>query len=193
MTPLLISFCIAYLLGSISTGVLYAKLTGTPDPRLSGSKSSGATNLLRQQGKKAGAIVLFGDMLKGIIAILLASYLNLPTDWLPAVGFFAFLGHLYPVFFKFKGGKGAATGMGVLFVVFGYWSLVVIGIWLFVVWRNKYSSLGALFASGCAFLMAPWVLGWIPSLPILLMCTLLAYKHQANLKRLMAGTEPKIS
>jgi len=140
----------AYLIGSISTAIIVCRLMGLPDPREGGSGNPGATNVLRiggEKGKKAAAITLLGDSLKGLIPVLVAQGMGLEPLWIVLVGFMAFIGHLYPVFFKFQGGKGVATMLGVMFGLSLPIGLAVAGTWLFVAKVLKISSLSALIAA----------------------------------------------
>ncbi len=182
---------LGYLLGSIPFGLLLTRAAGLGDVRAIGSGNIGATNVLRTGSKKLAAATLLLDGLKGTAAVLLARYV-----WgeAPAVlaGLFAFLGHIYPVWLRFKGGKGVATYIGVLAGLHWPAALTFCAIWLAVALTLKYSSLSALVAS----LAAPLVLWWAgeTTLAIVasLMTALLLWKHRANIARLMAGTEPKI-
>ncbi len=180
----------AYLFGSISTAIIVCKLMGLPDPRSQGSGNPGATNVLRVGGKKLAAITLAGDSLKGLIPVLFGRWLEAPDMTLALVGLAAFLGHLYPVFFGFRGGKGVATLFGVLFGLHWVVGLATVGTWLFVAKILKISSLSALVAS----LLAPlyvWLI--IPSREFIiitaLMTLLLYWRHRSNIKRLLRGEE----
>lgn len=186
----------SYLLGSLSSAIIVCKLMGLPDPRSEGSGNPGATNVLRIGGKKAAAITLFGDMLKGLLPVLAAH--SLVTDNYPviaAVGMAAFLGHLYPVFFKFQGGKGVATMLGVLFGFHWGVGLATALTWLMMAKVFKISSLSALIAT----LLAP-VFVWkiMGTLPVLIMTTaimtaILYWRHRSNITRLIKGDEGSIS
>jgi len=180
----------AYLFGSISTAIIVCKLMGLPDPRSQGSGNPGATNVLRVGGKKPAAITLAGDSLKGLLPVLLAQWLEASPMTLALVGLGAFLGHLYPVFFGFRGGKGVATLFGVLFGLHWGVGLATVGTWLFVAKVLKKSSLSALVAS----LLVPlyiWLI--IPSQEFMiistLMTVLLYWRHRSNIRRLIQGTE----
>ncbi|MCK5092187.1 MAG: glycerol-3-phosphate 1-O-acyltransferase PlsY, partial [Gammaproteobacteria bacterium] len=140
-----------YLLGSISSAIIVCKLMRLPDPRTQGSGNPGATNVMRLGGKKAAAITLAGDMLKGLIPVAIAQSLDMNMLVISSVGLAAFLGHLYPVFFRFKGGKGVATAIGVLLAASWKVGLAVIITWLIVARLLRISSLAALIA----FLLAP--------------------------------------
>lgn len=183
----------AYLAGSVSSAILASKLAGLPDPRANGSGNPGATNVLRLGGKKAAALTLLGDMLKGLAPVLIAKYMGLPPLALAGVALAAFLGHLYPVFFGFRGGKGVATFLGVLLGLSWWVGGAVILTWLIIALLTRYSSLAALSA---AFL-APLYLHWIGApaefmLVGVIMTTFLLWRHQGNIRNLLSGTEARI-
>ncbi len=183
----------AYLLGSLSTAVIVSKLAGLPDPREQGSKNPGATNVLRLGGKKAAIITLLGDALKGLVPVVIADALSASPDILAAVGLAAFLGHLYPVFFGFKGGKGVATALGVL-SGFSVWvGLAVLATWLLMAFLFRISSLAALTAATLAPLYV-WLLRESPVLSgaALAMALLLISRHRGNIERLLRGEESRI-
>lgn len=186
----------AYLLGSISTAIIVCRAMGLPDPREGGSGNPGATNVLRiggEKGKKAAAITLFGDMLKGLLPVLVAHAMDLSAHVIVLVGFVAFLGHLYPVFFGFKGGKGVATMLGVMFGLSLPIGLAVAGTWLFVAKVLKISSLSALAASALAPLYIYFLAGemvWVYYSAAL--SVILFWRHRSNIKRLLNGEESLI-
>lgn len=184
---------LAYLMGSLSTAVLVCRLFGLPDPREEGSKNPGATNVLRLGGKQAAAITLAGDALKGLVPVLLAQMLDAPPPMLAAVGLGAFLGHLYPVFFGFKGGKGVATALGVLSGLSGWLGLAVLLTWIMMAALFRYSSLAALTAASLSPLYA-WFLLHSPVITgaALTMALLLVSRHRANIERLLRGEESRI-
>jgi len=182
-----------YLLGSLSSAIIVCRLLGLPDPRGEGSGNPGATNVLRIGGKKAAAITLIGDMLKGLVPVLIAKLLGADLTIQAAVAVAAFLGHLYPLFFGFKGGKGVATALGVLLGLHWPVGLLTIATWLVIAKVFKISSLAALLA----ILVTPlyiWLL--IPNnsliIAMLFMGTLLFWRHRTNIKGLLAGSEGKI-
>ncbi len=182
-----------YLLGSVSTAIITCKIMGLPDPRTVGSNNPGATNVLRSGGKKAAAITLIGDMLKGLIPTLIAVLMQSPDKAIAAAGLSAFLGHLYPLYYGFKGGKGVATLLGVLIGSQWLVGLGTIVIWLMMAFTFKYSSLSALVAA----LFAP-VLMWfttgslVMSITASIMTLLLFWRHRRNIANLLAGNESKI-
>ncbi len=181
---------VAYLLGSISSAVIVCRLMGLPDPRQEGSGNPGATNVMRIGGKKAAGITLAGDMLKGLIPMLLAHGMGASTSVLVLVGLAAFLGHLYPVFFAFQGGKGVATAFGVFLGLDWRVGLAVLATWLLVYKLGKISSLSALTAAVLAPLYV-WLL--LPAVQFTyaaaFISALLIWRHQSNIKRLLKGEE----
>ncbi len=183
----------AYLIGSISTAIIVCKLMGLPDPREGGSGNPGATNVLRiggEKGKKAAAITLVGDMLKGLIPVLIAHWMQLEAELIILVGFMAFIGHLYPVFFGFKGGKGVATMLGVMFGLSLPIGLAVGATWLFVAKGLKISSLSALIATALAPVYIYFLSGefsWVFYTAV--MTVFLFWRHRGNIQRLMSGEE----
>jgi len=193
MTTNLLMIVAGYLLGSLSSAIIICRLLGLPDPRGQGSGNPGATNVLRIGGKKAAAATLIGDMLKGLIPVLIAKLLGADLAIQAAVAVAAFLGHLYPVFFGFQGGKGVATALGVLLGIHWPVGLLTIATWLVIAKVFKFSSLAALLA----ILVTPLYMWWlIPDesliAAMLFMGTLLFWRHRSNIKDLLAGTEKKI-
>ena len=183
----------AYLLGSLSSAVIVCKIMGLPDPRKEGSNNPGATNVLRIGGKKAAAVTLLGDSLKGFVPVVTANLLDLAPLAVAAVCLAAFLGHLYPVFFGFKGGKGVATAFGVQFGL-GWQIGVGVGvIWLAMAKLSNISSLSGLVAMALAPLVV-WFFWPAPALVAMqiLMTLMLFWRHRANIKQLLEGTEGRI-
>lgn len=187
---------LAYLLGSVATAIVTCKLMGLPDPRTVGSNNPGATNVLRYGGKKAAAITLLGDALKGLVPVLLAKYVFGINDytWLILIGIAAFLGHLYPIFYGFKGGKGVATAIGVFLGVHFWAGLAFIVTWLVMAKGFKISSLAALIATA----LSPFYF-WVLSdghlgltLGVTVIALLIFWRHQSNIRNLLSGTEDKI-
>ncbi|MDJ0880775.1 MAG: glycerol-3-phosphate 1-O-acyltransferase PlsY [Gammaproteobacteria bacterium] len=181
---------LAYLLGSFSSAITLSKLLGFPDPRAEGSHNPGATNVLRIAGKKAAALTLFGDMLKGFVPVLLANLVIDNPLWIAATGFSAFLGHCYPIYYQLKGGKGVATAIGFILAFNWITGLAVVSIWLVVAQLFKLSSLAALIA----FLIMPLINHLLmPQLSVTLILTslsiILFWRHQENIKRLLQGSE----
>lgn len=181
---------IAYLLGSISSAIIVCQVMNLPDPRGEGSGNPGATNVMRFGGKKAAAITLGGDLLKGLIPVVVAQVLDVSALQLSLIGLAAFLGHLYPVFFEFKGGKGVATAFGVFSGFSGLLGLAVLVTWFAVYKSFKISSLSALTAAVIAPVYAWFIMGETEIVSVaVLMSVLLLYRHKTNIERLLAGTE----
>lgn len=198
----IIAIVISYLIGSLSFAVIVSKCMGMADPRSYGSGNPGATNVLRSGSKTAAALTLLLDAVKGLVPVLLVKYwgpeYGLHEGTLALVAIAAFLGHLFPIFFKFKGGKGVATALGVLLGLSGWLGLLVLLTWLAVAVVTRYSSLSALLAA----VLAPvyYVLFgaslWDYEKPVLLaviaMSALLLWRHAENISRLLKGQESKI-
>ena len=188
---LVLAFLLGYLLGSIPFGLVLTRLAGTPDLRSIGSGNIGATNVLRTGRKGLAAATLLCDMLKGTIAVLIAGYLGGPdAAMLAALG--AFLGHLFPVWLKFRGGKGVAVYIGVLIGLFWPAAVMFCALWLVTAVLTRYSSLAALVAS----VATPIFLWWFGHLALAslfaVLTLLLFYVHRENIKRLQAGSEGRI-
>jgi glycerol-3-phosphate acyltransferase PlsY len=180
----------AYLIGSISSAIIVCRLMGLPDPREQGSGNPGATNVMRIGGKKAAIITLLGDLLKGLLPVYAANVLAVPVEILAATGLAAFIGHLYPVFFKFEGGKGVATSIGVLLGFSWLLGFAFVGTWLAVYKLGKISSLSALIASVLSPIYAWFIVGDVMLVGAsLVMTVLLVWRHQSNIKKLLAGDE----
>jgi len=191
---------LAYLLGSISFAVVVSKAMGLPDPYTHGSKNPGATNVLRTGNKLAAVLTLLGDAAKGWVAVTIARVmLGDPASesnniLLGLVAITVFLGHLYPIFHGFKGGKGVATAAGILFAISWVLGLATLGTWLIVAFFMRYSSLAALCAAAFAPLYFTFLFGVQPmSLAILIMSLLLIYRHRSNIRNLMNGTETRLA
>jgi glycerol-3-phosphate acyltransferase PlsY len=178
-----------YLIGSISFAVVVSRLLRLPDPRSYGSKNPGATNVLRTGSKVAAVLTLVGDAAKGGVAVLLAQPF---TAELALVGLAAFLGHLYPVFHRFQGGKGVATAAGVLLALDWRVGLGTIVTWLLIAFFFRYSSLAALIAAFFAPFATFLVVGWRSAIVVAAMSAVLVWRHRANIARLVAGTEPRL-
>lgn len=180
----------AYLFGSISAAIITCKIMGLPDPRTQGSNNPGATNVLRIGGKKAAVITLLGDMLKGLLPVLLAVLLKSDDLTLALVASAAFLGHLYPLFFGFKGGKGVATAFGAIAGVSWPVAIAMSVTWLTVAYGLKISSLSALVTAA----LAPFYFWWLSGSDALIVMSvfisiLLIWRHRSNIQRMMEGTE----
>jgi glycerol-3-phosphate acyltransferase PlsY len=182
-----------YLFGSISTAIIVCRMMGLPDPRTEGSRNPGATNVARLGGKKAAALTLFGDMLKGLLPVVIAHLLGADATVLAGTALAAFLGHLYPVFFGFQGGKGVATALGVTFGLHWPVGLLTAGTWLGMALLFRYSSLAALTSA----LAIPAGFAWLWPEPVLVgamvvMVVLLYWRHRSNIANLLGGREDKI-
>jgi glycerol-3-phosphate acyltransferase PlsY len=184
---------LAYLLGSLPFAVIVSKLYGLEDPRRHGSGNPGATNVLRTGKKSAALLTLLGDASKGWLAVWLAGRLGGDTLALAMAGVAAFLGHVYPVFLKFRGGKGVATALGVLAGWSGPLALVAVAAWILTAALTRYSSLSALVAAMAAPIAAGFLVGSIQiTTAVAVMSALLIWRHRANIQRLLAGTESRI-
>ncbi len=194
LDPVILLYALAgYVLGSLSTAIITCKLMRLPDPRSAGSKNPGATNVLRLGGKKAAIITLLGDMLKGLLPVIVVQQMTADPYTLAATGLAAFLGHLFPLFFGFKGGKGVATFYGALLGFHWLSGLLALLVWLLTAWLTKISSLSALVSAASASLIL-WALGQDPALlsACMLMALLLFWRHRSNIRNLINGSEGRI-
>ncbi len=184
----------AYLFGSVSSAILVCRLMNLPDPRTQGSRNPGATNVLRIGGKKAAAVTLLGDSLKGLIPVLVARAFDSGPLTLALVSMAAFLGHLYPLFFGFQGGKGVATALGVQLGLGWQIGGSIAAIWLFMAKVMNISSLAALVSMALAPLIV-WLFLPEPELVVmqLLMSALLFWRHRSNIRNLLSGSEGRIN
>jgi glycerol-3-phosphate acyltransferase PlsY len=183
----------AYLTGSVSAAIITCRIMGLPDPRSSGSKNPGATNVLRLGGKKAAIITLSGDLFKGLLPVLAAQLMQLDMNIIALTGLAAFLGHLYPIFFNFKGGKGVATALGVYFGLYWLAGLLFVVVWLLVASISRISSLSALTATLLIPVFfyyideSPWVVGTTSVMAILIF-----WRHRSNIKNILNGVEKRL-
>ena len=191
-----------YLIGSVSFAVLISRLMGLPSPHSYGSGNPGATNVLRTGNKYAAMLTLLGDAAKGGFAFWLAQRIGGSQfgaahgvgEWVPAaVALAAFLGHLYPLYFRFRGGKGVATAAGILLVMNVEMGAIILGIWIVVALVTRYSSLAAIVTAISAPIVAVALLGksWL-ALAVLCMALLLLWRHRGNISKLRTGTESRI-
>jgi len=182
-----------YLLGSVPTGLLLAKFFSKVDPRKTGSGNIGATNIFRTAGKGLGILTLVGDVLKGMIPIVIASWLDLPDLWRAAVGLSTFLGHIFPIFLGFKGGKGVATALGVYLIISATAVLIEVLLFVGIVWKWRFISLGSI----CCAITIPILIAFFRSdsqayfIMSVIVAALILYRHQENIVRLLQGTENK--
>jgi glycerol-3-phosphate acyltransferase PlsY len=193
----LIVAVVAYLIGSVSFAVIVSSVMGLADPRSYGSKNPGATNVLRSGNKTAAILTLIGDAFKGWLAVWLVSHFGarygLDDTAIALAAIAVFLGHLYPVFFRFKGGKGVATAAGVLLAINPVLGIATLLTWLIVAFFTRYSSLAALAAAVFAPLFDGFLFGAnIIALSIVVMSSLLIWRHRGNIAKLMAGQESRI-
>lgn len=182
-----------YLVGSVSTAIITCKLMGLEDPRSVGSNNPGATNVLRHGGKKAAIITLIGDMLKGLVPVIAVTIIDPAAGAIALTGLGAFLGHVFPVYYGFKGGKGVATYYGVLLGFSWMAGIAALLVWLLTAFVSKISSLSALVSA----LSAPFILWYSSHSPELtlmlgLMTALLFWRHRSNVRNIIDGKEHKI-
>jgi acyl phosphate:glycerol-3-phosphate acyltransferase len=193
MIQFIVLILLAYLMGSICSAVIVSKLCSLPDPRQEGSKNPGATNVLRLAGKQYAAIVMLADVLKGLIPVLIARLVSNDPITVGFTALAAVLGHMYPIFFEFKGGKGVATAIGALLGFQFILGIVVIATWLLIAKFLRYSSLASIVSITLAPIYSVFIIGSPNAVPPLLLITLfILYQHRNNITRLMDGTEPHI-
>ena len=184
---------IAYLIGSFSTAIITCKIMGIQDPRQTGSNNPGATNVLRHGGKKAAIITLLGDMLKGLIPVLLAIQLQASSLTIALVALCALLGHIFPVYYGFKGGKGVATYYGVILGINWQVGLIALSIWLVIAALIKVSSLSALISIfSTSFLLWYFTHSTELTVAVAVMSLLVFWRHKKNIKLILQGNEARI-
>ena len=183
----------AYLVGSVSSGIIVSQIFNLPDPRTIGSKNPGATNVMRSGNKKAAIFTLLGDLLKAILVLAIAEYLGFNDLIIVCVALAVLIGHIYPIFYKFQGGKGVATAIGILFALNFKLALIVASIWLLVFGIWRYSSLAAILAAISAPIIAIFILRdqSLYCIAFTLITIIILFKHQANIRKLLSGTELK--
>jgi glycerol-3-phosphate acyltransferase PlsY len=187
-----IAVILAYLFGSISSAIVTCKIMGYPDPRTQGSGNPGATNVLRFGGKKAAIITLAGDVLKGVVVVLAAKWMGFDILSLSLITFAVFFGHIFPLFFKFEGGKGVATAAGCLLALAWPVGSAALATWLLMALLFRYSSLAAVAAALCAPVYAWYFTNWDYTYMTTAMSVLLLLRHRKNIHNLLAGKEDKI-
>ncbi len=190
MTHFILFLLFGYLLGSLSSAIIVCKLMGLPDPRTEGSKNPGATNVMRIGGKKAAYTTFAGDFLKGLLPVLIAKFTMGSDTAIAGAALGAFLGHLYPLYFHFKGGKGVATLVGVL-VGMSLWIFLIFGVvWLAVLFTTGYVSLGSMLGAVIAAIAA-LLMGYSQAIVgvLMMLAVLVIYRHKENIHRLKNGTE----
>jgi glycerol-3-phosphate acyltransferase PlsY len=183
----------AYLVGSVSSGIVVSQIFNLPDPRTIGSKNPGATNVMRSGNKKAAIFTLLGDLLKAILVLTLAEYLGFNDLIIVCVALAVLIGHIYPIFYKFQGGKGVATAIGILIALNFKLALIVASIWLLVFGIWRYSSLAAIVAAISAPIIAIFILRdqSLYCIAFSFITIIILFKHQANIRKLLSGTELK--
>lgn len=183
----------AYLVGSVSSGIIVSQIFNLPDPRTIGSKNPGATNVMRSGNKKAAIFTLLGDLLKAILVLAIAEYLGFNDLIIVCVALAVLIGHIYPIFYKFQGGKGVATAIGILIALNFKLALIVASIWLLVFGIWRYSSLAAIVAAISAPIVAIFILRdqSLYCIAFTLITIIILFKHQANIRKLLSGTELK--
>ncbi|MFY1020238.1 glycerol-3-phosphate 1-O-acyltransferase PlsY [Ectopseudomonas khazarica] len=179
---------LAYLLGSLSFAILLSRLAGGPDPRASGSGNPGATNMLRVAGRKLAVMTLIGDLLKGLLPILIAKLLDLGLHQQAWIGLAAVVGHLYPLYFRFRGGKGVATAAGMLLGLYPPAALLALAAWALVFLLTRTSSLASLIATPLTLPLLAWQQP-AALLPACVLTGLIVWRHRNNLRDLFAGRE----
>lgn len=183
----------AYLVGSVSSAIIVCRLLGVADPREVGSGNPGTTNVLRHAGKKAAAVTLLGDAGKGIVPVLVAAALGFAPPQLTLIAFAAFVGHLYPVYYGFEGGKGVATFLGVNLALDPRLGAAFVGAWLLVALVARYSSLAALVATALVPVAAAWLGQPLTAVGVFVaMAALIFWRHKSNIANLLGGTEKRI-
>lgn len=184
---------IAYLFGSISSAIIISKIFGLTDPRQVGSGNPGATNVLRSGNKTAAALTLLGDMLKGLIPVLITKYFTNDPTTIALVAMAAFFGHLFPIFFGFKGGKGVATALGVYLALHPFLFLGFMVSWILIAYFFRYSSLAALTSAALSIPVALILFAELHIIgAVFVIVGALFYRHRENIDRLQSGTESKI-
>ena len=183
----------AYLVGSVSSGIIVSQIFNLPDPRTIGSKNPGATNVMRSGNKKAAIFTLLGDLLKAIFVLVIAEYLGFDDLIIVCVALAVLIGHIYPIFYKFRGGKGVATAIGILIALNFKLALIVASIWLLVFGIWRYSSLAAIVSAISAPIIAIFILRdqSLYCIAFSFITIIILFKHQANIRKLLSGTELK--
>ncbi|MGL5358824.1 MAG: glycerol-3-phosphate 1-O-acyltransferase PlsY [Shewanella sp.] len=192
LTLTLLMVVAAYVAGSVSSAVLVCRIRGLPDPRTQGSGNPGATNVLRIGGASSAAMVLFFDMLKGALPTYLAYLMGINAISLGIIAIAACLGHIYPLFFGFKGGKGVATAFGAMAPIGDDLAICLLASWVVLLLISRYSSLAAMITA----LLAPLYTWWLDdrfTIPVAMLSTLIIIRHRENIQRLLKGEEAKIS
>jgi len=190
---ILLGAVFAYLLGSVSFAVVWSRVFRLPDPRTYGSGNPGATNVLRSGRKAAAALTLLGDAAKGALAVAVVRALGVGEAGVALAAVAAFVGHIYPVYFGFKGGKGVATAFGILVALSPILALAVTAVFALVIVASRYVSLASVLSAAAASVISPFLFGWGASTgAVLAMAVLIVVRHRGNIQRLIAGEEATI-
>lgn len=192
MEILILYIIFAYLLGSVSSSILITQLFHLDDPRKHGSKNPGATNMLRINGALFGLLTLTGDLSKGFFAIFLAQYLKIPHQMLPLIAFSTFFGHLFPIYYHFKGGKGVAVSLGIILGLNWILALIALTSWSLILICTRYSSLSAILTAPLTTLASIYFHNNALTFTLALISFLLIARHYNNIRNLCTGHEPKI-
>ena len=183
---------LAYLLGSLNFAIIVCKAVGFPDPRQEGSRNPGATNVLRLGGKKLAIFVILGDILKGVIPVLLAKMCGIENIALSIIALAAVVGHIYPIFFKFEGGKGIATMLGAILALSFLVGLILIATWILIAVLSRFSSLASIVSVITLPLYLLFFSHHTYIFPMLVLSVIVLIRHRANIQRLINHTEPKL-
>jgi glycerol-3-phosphate acyltransferase PlsY len=189
---IILAIIVAYLIGSISSAVLVCRLFGLPDPRSSGSNNPGATNVYRLGGRLPAFLTLAGDVMKGMVPVWASYFLGFEPFFLGIIGVAACLGHIFPLYFRFRGGKAVATALGAMFPVATEMAVLLIITWLVVFRLSRVSSLAAIITVCCAPFYAYWIKPQY-TVPTIMISLLILWRHQANIARLRSGEEQGFS
>lgn len=193
MEPKLILIAFAYLLGSVPMGIIFSRLLGGVDPRSSGSKNIGATNVSRSAGRLAGALTLTGDILKGALPVYLALKIDPEPVYVSLAGLAAFLGHIFPIYLGFKGGKGVATGLGVISVISPTAAFLSALVFIIIAFAKRYVSLASMVSAALLPVFLSFLPKGRPYMPAgIVISVFIIIKHRENIKRLISGTENRI-
>ena len=191
-TLYVVPIIIAYLFGSINGAIIISRLMKLPSPQKTGSGNPGATNVLRSGNKKAALLTLFFDLIKGVIPLLIAIFMHMPPAIIALTGLFAVIGHMYPVFFGFKGGKGVATTIGIVLAISPLLALFVIVSFLIVLGISRYVSLASIVSALLCPVYAYFILPFSMFPSFVIIALLICHRHHSNIKRIIAGNEHKL-
>jgi acyl phosphate:glycerol-3-phosphate acyltransferase len=188
----LFTIVIAYLIGSVSSSIIASRLLHLPDPRTEGSKNAGATNMMRLASKKVAVVVMIGDILKGVAAVVVAKFLGVYGMSLAFVALASVVGHIFPIYFQFKGGKGVATMLGALLALSMNLGLIVLLTWLIVAFAFRYSSLASIVTTISAPIYTLLMGSHYYFIPVVVMAVIIVWKHKGNIERLRTCSEHKL-